>query len=54
MVEKLHERVLYPETDSFIYIVRDGEALLETGAYLVTQAGKTVLQAKEITQTLAA
>ena len=33
-LEKLQHRVLYIDTDSLIYVVRDGESPLELGNYL--------------------
>ena len=33
-LEKLQHRVLYTDTDSLIYVVRDGESPLELGNYL--------------------
>ena len=33
-LERLQERVLYTDTDSLIYVVKEGEASLELGAYL--------------------
>lgn len=33
-MERLQERVLYIDTDSLIYVVREGETPLELGNYL--------------------